>query len=414
MKYDFAVIGANGIQGKIVSRVLLEDGYNVLLCANDDYGIEELIEHSKADFALIDLRKMDRVRRVVKKSGSTVVVNCAVDDFNLAVTKMALDLGMNYIDLGSEEPMFYEQLKLDKDFKEKNTIAITGIGSTPGITNIMLRYLKPQFDSIETVHVGFAWDSNQPVFVTPFSIDAIAYEFTEPAKIFENGEYVLRQPNECDIGYYYKTIGKQRTQYTKHIEHHSFYEYLKDSGIKNIIVLSSFPTHSYTALKAMIGLGFMSKEAIAIDGVNIRPLDFTTEVLRHIPVPEGYTEKENLFLKVFGTKDGQPKTVEMDATAGTLPGWEKATCNIDTGFPAAILAKMIFKGEMKEKGMFSPEFVVPPEPFFAELGKHKIWIYEDGKRINGADSNGNGHSNGNDLKEKVEEVKTSLTLAVKK
>ncbi|MBI2052605.1 MAG: saccharopine dehydrogenase NADP-binding domain-containing protein [Candidatus Sungbacteria bacterium] len=399
-KYDFVVIGANGIQGKIVSRYLLESDFDVLLCANDDYGIEDLVEHPKADFAPIDLRKVDRVmKRMVKKSGAGVLVNCAVDDFNMAVTKMALDLGMNYVDLGSEEPMFYEQLKLDKDFKDKDIIGITGIGSTPGITNIMLRYIKPQFDTIETVHVGFAWDSNQPVFVTPFSIDAIAYEFSEPAKMLENGEYVLRQPHECDIGYYYKTIGKQRTQYTKHIEHHSFYEYLKNDGIKNIIVLSSFPTHSYVALKALIGLGFMSKETIALDGHNIRPLDFTIEVLRRIPVPEGYTEKENLFLKVFGAKDGRPKTVEMDATAGTLPGWEKATCNIDTGFPAAILAKMILKGEIKEKGMFSPEFVVPPEPFFAELGKSKIWIYEDGKRINGANGeiNGNGHG-----KEKAE------------
>ncbi|MEK7609323.1 MAG: saccharopine dehydrogenase NADP-binding domain-containing protein, partial [Patescibacteria group bacterium] len=193
MKYDFVVIGANGLQGRIVSRFLLEDNYNVLLAANDEYGIEDLVEHPKADFTPIDLRKMDRVKRGVKKSGASVVVNCAVDDFNLAVTKMALDLGMNYLDLGSEEPMFYEQLKLDKDFKVKNIIGITGIGSTPGITNIMLRYIKPRFDTIETVHVGFAWDSTQPVFVTPFSIDAIAYEFCEPAKILENSEYVLRQ-----------------------------------------------------------------------------------------------------------------------------------------------------------------------------------------------------------------------------
>src|SRR3989344_4654794 len=172
-KYDFVVVGANGIQGKIVSRYLLEGDYDVLLCANDDYGIEDLVEHPKADFMAIDLRKMDQVKRVVKKSGAGILVNCAVDDFNMAVTKMALDLGMNYVDLGSEEPMFYEQLKLDKDFKDKNIIGITGIGSTPGITNIMLRYIKPQFDTIETVHVGFARASHQPVFVTPLSIDAI-------------------------------------------------------------------------------------------------------------------------------------------------------------------------------------------------------------------------------------------------
>lgn len=382
MQYDFAVVGANGIQGKIASRDLLESGYSVLLCANDDYGMGRLLDYPKSDLALIDLRKMDRVRRVLKKSGANMIVNCAVDDYNLAVTHAALDLGLNYIDLCSEEPMFYDQLKLKDQFAAKNIIAVTGIGSTPGINNVFLRHLKPRFDTIHTVHLGFAWDSSIPVFVTPFSMDAIAYEFTEPAKIFEDGQYVLKKPTDADVSYYYKTIGKQRTCYTKHTEHHSFYEYLKDYGIKNISVFSSFPPHSYNTIQKLIELGFMSKDGIEIDGKQIRPLDFTIEVLRRIPIPEGYTEKENVWIKVFGTKDGVEKTEEMDAIAGTIPGWEDAGCNIDTGFPTSILAQMIKKGEITEKGVFSPEEVVPPEPFFAELGKKKITVYDNGKKIN--------------------------------
>ena len=382
MRYDFVVIGANGIQGRIVSRSLLENGWSVLLAANDDYRMEKLIEHPKADFALIDLRRMDRVKRVVKKSGAGVIVNCAVDVFNLGVTKMALELGKHYVDLGSEKDMLYAQLALDKDFKEKDLTAITGMGSTPGITNVMLRYVRHKFDTIETVHVGFSWNSNQPAFVTPFSIDAIAYEFSDKAKMLENGKFVERHPTECTTGYYYRAIGKQKTQYTKHIEHHTYYEYLKDIGIKNVSVFSSFPPHSYTALKTLLDLGFMTKEPIQIDGATVKPLDFTTEVLRRIPVPEGYTEKENLWLKVFGRKAGQRKAVEMDVVAGTLPGWEEATCNIDTGFPVAITAEMILEGKIPEKGMFAPEFVMPPEPFFTELAKRRLFVYENGKRIN--------------------------------
>ena len=382
MTYDFVVIAANGIQGRIVSRMLLEDGHTVLLCANDDFRMDKLIEYPKADFALIDLRRMDRVRRVVKKSNAKVIVNCAVDDFNLAVTKMALELGIHMVDLGSEKQMLYDQLALDKDFKEKNITCITGMGSTPGITNVMLRYVRPQFDTIHTVHVGFSWDSNQPVFVTPFSIDAISYEFSEPAELFENGEFIHRFPDEATVNYYYKSIGKQKTRHTKHIEHHSFYEYLKDAGIQNIAVFSSFPAHSYNALRTLVDLGFTSKEPIQIEGALIKPLDFTMEVVRRIAVPEGYTEKENLWLKVFGKKDGKDAVSEMDVVAGTLPGWEDATCNIDTGFPAAITAEMIFDGRLAERGVFSPEFMIPHEPFFEELGKRKIAIYENGKRIN--------------------------------
>ena len=382
-RYDFTIIGANGIQGRIVTRFLWEEGYSLLLCANGTYGIEKFIQPPRSEFQFVDLRQMDKVRPIFKKHRAPVLVNCAVDDFNLDVTRLALDFGMNYIDLCSEEEMFYKQMELDGEFKAKKIIGITGIGSTPGITNIMLRHVQDRFDTIDTVHLGFAWKSNKPVFVAPFSIDAIAYEFSEPAKVFENGRYVEYQPHQCTLAYNYRSIGRQKTQYTKHIEHHSFYDFLKDKGVKNIVVLSSFPKHSRLTLHNLMSLGLMSKEPITVNGVEIRPLDFTAEVLSRIPVPEGYTEKENLFLKVFGAKNGKSLTVEMDALAGTLAGWESATCNIDTGFPTAILARMIFKGEIAEHGMFSPEFVVPPLPFFKYLGERGIWVYDNGRKING-------------------------------
>ena len=385
MRYDFAVVGANGIQGKIVARDLLESGYSVLLCANDDYGLDRHLEHDNAEFSLIDLRKLDRVRRVLRNSGARVVVNCSTDDFNLSMTKLALELGMHYLDLGSEAPMMRDQLALHPEFLKKGLLAISGIGSTPGINNIMLRHVAPRFDTIDTVHLGFAWNANMPVFVAPFSIDAIAYEFMEPATILRDGKFVEVMPDEeTAINYRYKAIGRQRTCYTKHIEHHTFHEYLKDKGVRDIVVYSSFPPHSYDALRALMELGFLSKEPIEVGGVAIRPLDLTMEVVRRIAIPEGYTEQENVWLKVYGTKDGKKKVEEMDCTAQTLPGWEDATCNIDTAFPTSILAQMIIRDEILERGLFSPEFVVEPEPFFKRLGEKKIFIYDNGKCINAA------------------------------
>src|SRR3989338_86846 len=365
MRCDFAVVGANGMQGKIVARDLIEHGYTALLCASDDFGLENVLEHDNSEFALIDLLKMDRVRRVLRNSGARVLVNCATDDFNLALTKLALDLGMHYLDLGSEAPMLRQQETLHKAFQKRGLLAITGIGSTPGINNVMLRYVAPRFDTIETVHLGFAWNSNMPVFVAPFSIDAIQYEFTEPATLLEGGAFVQKHPTEeTGIEYHYRGIGRQRTCYTKHIEHHTFHDFLKDKGVENIVVYSSFPDHSYETLRTMIDLGFLSKEPIEINGQSVRPLDFTMEAGRHIPLPEGYVEKENIWLKVYGTKGGKRHKEEMDCTAETLPGWEGAGCNIDTCFPASILAQMIHAEEIPERGLYSPEFILEPEDFF--------------------------------------------------
>jgi len=382
MQYDFIVIGANGVQGKIVSKDLLISGYSVLLAAIDDYNLDSLIDFKKSDFTHLNLENILKVKRVIKKSGASVVINCSIDDYNLAVTKACLELGINYVDLGSEEEMTYGQLKLDKDFKEKGIIAITGLGSTPGINNVMLRSVKNEFDTIETVKLGFAWSSNMEKFVVPFSIDAIAYEFSEPAKIFEDGKYVEKMPEDCQENFEYRGLKKQRTLFTKHIEHHTFRDFLQDKSIKNIFVYSSFPEFSYKAIKTLIDLGLVSKGKIDFQGVKISPLDFTSEVLKRIPFPENYEEKEVIWINVFGKKDNKEKIIKMEALAETLPGWEDATCNIDTGMPASIVGQMILKGEILEKGVFAPEFVIPPEPFFKELGKRKIFVYKDGKIIN--------------------------------
>lgn len=388
VKYDFAVIGANGIQGKIVSRDLLESGYSVLLCANNDYGLDTLLEHNKSDFAFINLKELDKVKRVLKKSGAKVAVNCAINDFSKQTTEICLELGINYVDLGSSEEVTYAQMALNEKFREKNIAAIIGSGSTPGVTNVMLRHLKPKFDTIHTVHVGFAWKSNMKKFVTPFSIDVIAHEFALKAKIFENGKYVERWPQECQFQYNYKGIGKQTTWYTDHMEHFTFYEYLKDVGIKNIIVFSSFPDHARETILKLVELGFTKYNtpekinSIEISGVAIEPIDFTEALLKRLPIPKGYEEKENLWLKVWGTKNKKEKFSEMDAVVKTLPGWEEHTCNIDTGIPASIMAQMIHNGTIQEYGVFSPEFIIPPEPFFAQLAKKKIWIYENDKKIN--------------------------------
>ncbi|HEV8677544.1 MAG TPA: saccharopine dehydrogenase C-terminal domain-containing protein [Candidatus Paceibacterota bacterium] len=384
MKYDFAVIGANGMQGKIVARDLLEGGYSVLLAANDRMFIDETLKKypGKADFVLIDLRDIESTAKAL--AGTTdILINCAIDDFNLKVTKMALELNMHYLDLGGEIPMHQETEKLDPEFRKKNLIAISGAGSTPGINNVMVAYLKDRFDTIETAHLGFVWDSNIKVFLPPFSMDAITYEFAEPATVFLDGKYVEKLPTEpTGINHDYREIGKQDVWYVKHVEQWTIAQFLRDKGVKNVVEYGGFPPHSYSVIKMLLNNGFLSKTPVIVDGKEIRPIDLTIEVLRRIPIPAGYKETEDLWVKVYGKKDGQTRIEEMDCIARTIPGWEDATCNIDTSFPISIMAQMVKNGEIKGSGFHAPETIVPPLPFFKHLGEHQLEVYDNGKRIN--------------------------------
>jgi saccharopine dehydrogenase-like NADP-dependent oxidoreductase len=99
-------------------------------------------------------------------------------------------------------------------------------------------------------------------------------------------------------------------------------------------------------------------------------------------MPKDYAEREDLWVEMTGKKNGKEKKISMICTAGTLKGWEDATCNVDTGMPISIMAQMVRNGIIKSKGSFSPELIVPSGEFFNELARRDMHVYENGKRIN--------------------------------
>ncbi len=383
MAYDFIVLGATGQQGRIVSKDLLFNGYSVLLCGRDKSKVEKLLkEFDKADFEFIDLRDGAMTESVLKKSGASVAINCAEGDYNLSAMLAAGKVGLHYLDLGSDHPMTEDQFKAHEDFKKKGLTAITGCGSTPGVVSVMARHAENLFDAIETINVGFAWNANMPVFVVPFSVESITEEFEDEANMLVDGKFEWRKPKSNKEDFEYMEIGRQRTFYTRHPEPTTFAKYFAQKGLKNCIVYSSFPDHSRQVLEMFGDLGLDSNKPVVINGAEVKPVNVLTQVLKRIGMPEGYSEKEDLWMQMKGMKDGEAKEIKMDCIAGTMKGWEDATCNIDTGMPCSIMAQFVKTGVIKERGVFAPEFVVPPEPFFQELARRHMAVYMDGEKIN--------------------------------
>ena len=383
MRYDFVVLGATGIQGRIVTRDLLENGYSVLLCGRDKSRVEPILKkYDKTSFQYVDIRDTHNALSVLKKSGSSVVINCMEGDFNLLALQLSMKVGANYLDLGSEIWMTKEQFKLNDALQRKNLISITGCGSVPGIGNVMLTHAANKLDRINAIDVGFSWDSNIKKFVVPFSIKSIIEEFTDPAPIIQNRKFIKKTPLDSVIVDHHREIGKQKEFFVRHPETYTFYKYFKNKGLKNVKFYAGFPQHSFEKILAMIDLGLASKEEILYGGIKIAPVDFLTEVLKRIQIPKGYTEEENLWVRVTGERNREKKTILMECIVPTLNGWQDAGCNIDTGMPASIMAQMVKNEVIKEKGSFAPEACVPPEPLFKELRRRKMLVYENGRVIN--------------------------------
>ncbi|MEK6872798.1 MAG: saccharopine dehydrogenase C-terminal domain-containing protein [Nanoarchaeota archaeon] len=382
MKKDFIIFGGTGQQGKICGKDLLESGYSIELAGRDPSNIKDLLKNKSAGFIKADLRNPNEIDTAIKKSNADVVINCAELIFNIPIMKACLKNKKSCTDLGGLQKITIEQFKLHNDFRKNNIISITGCGSTPGISNVMTAYAIKKLGSVNTIQLGFAWDSNIKIFVVPYSIQSIFHEFTEDPITFHNGRFVREKRIRCMGRFDFKYIGKQTTYCIVHSEVYTFPKYFKDKKLKNIHYMAGFPQHSFEKIKTLMDLGFNSEEEIEINGIKIKPVDFTTKVLKKLKMPKNYKETENIWIKIEGIKDNKIIKKEMNCIVKTVKGWEEAGSNVDTGRTISIISQMLKNGLIKQKGVYAPEAVIPQKDFFSELSKRKIYVYEDGRKIN--------------------------------
>lgn len=304
-------------------------------------------------------------------------------DWNLYILQACLAAGVSCLDLDAEIPITKQQFAMCNTFRKKNIISLTGCGSVPGTGNVMLRYAAEKLDKIDTIEAGFSYTSNIPAFVVPFSIQSVIEEFTDPAPVLQNGKFITKVPLENIRKKYHRGIGVQEEFLVDHAELFTFYHYFKHKGLKNIRFYAGFPEIHYKTVRTFIDTGLGSKaQTINLAGKKFSPMTFLSQALKEVKVPENYRETENLWVKIWGKKNNKPKSILMECVVPTLKGWEADYTNIDTGMPISIMAQMVKKGAIEDKGCFSPEAVVPPQPYFRELRRRKMIVYENGKVIN--------------------------------
>lgn len=383
-KYDFLVLGAGGMQGKIVVKDLVQRGYKIYISELYQNHLDDILnKYPRLPYKIVDLRDKKATIDLIKKVKPFLVINCAEADWNMNVYEACLKNKAHVIDLGSSDgKMTKQQFAMDSDFKKNKLVAITGCGSTPGINNIMLSYAAEYFDTINSVEAGFCWNSNTEEFVVPFSMPSIAEEFTDPATLMKNGKWMKIAPFKTIADKRKQGIGMNKCFQVRHPEPYTFYHYYRHMGLKNIKFFAGFPDHSFYTIYNFIQLGFTNMQEVDINGKKIIPLDFLTESLRNIKRSNKYTENEVLWVDIVGKKNKKRKRIYMECIVETLPDWKDAGCNIDTGLPASIIAQMVRNGKIHTFGSGAPEGVVPTEYFFKKLRDKKMKIYMNNTLIN--------------------------------
>ena len=345
------VLGA-GMVGSAMA-IDLAKKHNVTVADLSDKALEKLKQKNKS-INTLQLNAKDKTLLTSAIAPFDIVV-CAVPGFmGFETLKTILEAGKNVVDIS----FFPENsLELNALAKQKGVTAIVDCGVAPGMDNIILGYYneKMKLTDFECLVGGLPKVKKWPFnYKAPFSpIDEIE-EYTRPARYVENGE-IITKPAMSDI---------------EHIEMDGVgtLETFNSDGLRSIIFTMPhipnmkektmrYPGHIEKVL-ALRDSGFLSKEPINVNGVNIVPLDFTSKVLFN-DWKLGETEEEITVMRVtvVGDENGVTKKVTYHLHDEYNKETQTSSMARTTGYTATAAVNMVLENIFTESGVFPPELV---------------------------------------------------------
>ncbi len=327
----------------------------------------------------VDVSNLKSAKLALK--GVNSVLNASWYEFNLKAMDLSLALNAHYVDLGGLYHMTLKQLKKDREFKRQNRLAILGIGSAPGLSNLMAAHLAKDFDSLDTLGIydaSFdpALDKNK--LIVPFSIKTLLDEHRQKAPILLNGKFVQVPAHslaeEIDFK---KPLGRMRVGTVIHSETATLPRFLKSKKVKNLFFKIGYPPALKTQLEILEAAGFSSDNPVQIEGQKISPKSFLAALAKQNAQnlsPANGKDFEILRVKASGTSQGQALEKILDCE---MSGNGKISAgSLGVGIPAAIATLMMIKGQtLRSNGVFSPEEALNPVAVFKALVDLKIFNF---------------------------------------
>jgi saccharopine dehydrogenase (NAD+, L-lysine-forming) len=349
-----AVLGAAGTIAPAIIRDLAEseEVAKMLLLDLDGERAQAVAEEhggDKASGATADARSVEAL--AARLEGVDVLVNTASYRINLDAMNACLLAGCHYLDLGGLYWVTRRQLELDEAFERAGRLALLGIGSSPGKTNLMaqraVRELGADAAGIEAIDV-FAGGRDPAApqdgrLRPPYAIQTLVDELTLAPVVIRDGETSEIEPlsegGPVDFG---EPIGLAETIYTLHSELVTFGS---SFGAENVSFRLSLAPPLLAKLKQLAGASPEEMAAAA----------------REAASPS--TQTVSVHLVNARTKTGGGVQVRALST----PHFGLGGSIVSTAAPIAAAVRLLARGSLSATGARAPERCVDPDEMFAEL-----------------------------------------------
>lgn len=394
------VLGGGGAMGRITVRALVEDERVTRVTVADwrlaaaeravawlDRGRE------KAHPIACDVRDAESLAVLLADAGA--VLNATDYTFNLEVMRAALAAHVSYADLGGLFHMTRRQYELDAAFHEAGLTAVLGIGSTPGITNILARVAVDALERIERLDVRIGCADLSPAqhtFVAPYSIRTILDECTLNPMVYRNGRWSAVPPMSGDETIDFPApVGRVTAMHTLHSEVALFPVSFRARGLRHASFKIAFPPDFLAQMRLLVDVGLATTDPLAVrvpqregqeGAVNVSPREVLVAALaardatRTPKAPDAPDDCDILRVEASGTRNGQAVTLIEEMIVRPYTPWRVGGGDVDTGVPLAIAGILLASGCVERTGAHGAEVVFQPNTFLRELARYNMHAHE--------------------------------------
>lgn len=356
MTISIGVTGGQGLIGQGVCKALIEGSKVDRIVALDlkttgkIEGVEEKI---------VDIH--DKSALVENFRDLNLVVNIVAPYYRhgTAVADAALEANIHYTDACADIEITKALLDQDEKWKNTGRTLLTGLGASPGLTNMYVKLLASRFEEVLEAHVVWATggaEVNTQEDPTGTVEDFIREEFGE-IPTYIDGQFVtvtgfLDGAEKVQFGDWIITV-----YHSGHSEPITIPRYLPN--IRTVSCKGSIAPFGVTQLiQKAVEIGLDSDKRIKVAGQKISPLTF---LIAYLNSPKGfsYYDLESLKfpggmqIKVVGIRNGKQET-EIENLASNSPT-EQTNMTKSTAVPIAVVSEAIALGEIKKSGAYAPE-----------------------------------------------------------
>jgi saccharopine dehydrogenase-like NADP-dependent oxidoreductase len=324
--------------------------------------VAEKIEKDNVSWTGLDTSNHGELVNTLK--GFDLAMGFLPGKLGYGLCKACIDAGKDLVDVSymAENPM-----TLNASAAKAGVTIVPDCGLAPGISNVLVGHAVGKLDEVKAVHVmvgGLPERSVPPLgYTITWSPESLIDEYTRKVVIVKKGRKVEIEALSGVEAITFPKVGELEAFYTDGLRTLLYtMENVEEMWEKTLRYLG----HA-EKIKAFQTLGFFDEKKIDVEGVNVSPRKLTVKLIGEKLWKPEVKDIVVLKVEVVGVENGKKTSYSYHL----LDNYDKkqgiTAMARTTAYPASIVAQLMLKKAVKEKGVVPPEKIGMDKKLFSQF-----------------------------------------------